>query len=268
MKSGQMLQTLKDVLKNLPDLLRDSSVSWNTVDVTYETPHVERLWIPLGPNRLNLHRIHPCEKALSHGHPWPSAVQIISGQYEMGVAKKFFRKPQATIILTAGSSYEMVDPEGWHYVRPLVGPSLSVMLTGKPWPKDKVHRPGKGQNGPLAESAKAELLNLFRAEFPCPSMVSLSRRPVPSLHMVVAQDWEERERGWGSRPDGKTIHLTKTDCEAYCKEYAKNQDDSYKKDGGVGVPDEYSCPVGNPYNMGVNTEIYEQLKQSKNGIWV
>ena len=39
----------------------------------------------------------------------------------------------ARIILVAGSEYEMTEPNGAHYVRPLNGPSTSLMISGKPW---------------------------------------------------------------------------------------------------------------------------------------
>lgn len=111
---------------------------WSTLDVDYEPPRVERLWKPL-PNedaRIYLHRIHPCEKALFHPHPWPSAVMILSGRYEMGVGfGSGEQEPPvaARTILAAGSCYEMDHPDGWHWVRPIGGPSLSVMITGLPW---------------------------------------------------------------------------------------------------------------------------------------
>ena len=68
----------------LPELLKDEFL-WSTVDVDYETPRVERVWTQVGPMRINLHRIHPCKEALMHPHPWPSAVAVVHGEYEMGV---------------------------------------------------------------------------------------------------------------------------------------------------------------------------------------
>src|SRR5262245_5320802 len=80
---GNLLDTLRRFEQKLPDLLADPA-GWETVDVDYEPPRVERLWRQLEPDvRAFLHRIHPCERALFHPHPWPSAVKIVSGTYEM-----------------------------------------------------------------------------------------------------------------------------------------------------------------------------------------
>lgn len=40
--------------------------------------------------------------------------------------------------------YEMIDPDGWHSVRPINGPCYTVMVTGKPW-----ERPSPKSEGPL-----------------------------------------------------------------------------------------------------------------------
>ena len=63
-------------------------------------------------------------------------MKIVEGSYEMGVSHgKVIPGGEviAKLIMPAGSTYEMTNPEGWHYVRPLGEKSLSVMVTGKPW---------------------------------------------------------------------------------------------------------------------------------------
>jgi len=47
--------------------IMDSVLQWNTLEVLYEAPRVERLWTQLGPNRLSLHRIHPCARLAVFG---------------------------------------------------------------------------------------------------------------------------------------------------------------------------------------------------------
>ena len=121
----------------LPALLAEKS-AWKSVFVDYHPPFVERLWRQVGDYRLYLHRIYPCEKAqaLFHPHPWPSAMRILEGRYEMavGYGQGMSEPPvAATVVMAQGSSYEMVDPDGWHSVRPLDGPTLSLMVTGMPW---------------------------------------------------------------------------------------------------------------------------------------
>ena len=158
--------------KLLPELLEDVSL-WSTVDVDYETPRVERVWTQVGPMRINLHRIHPCKEALMHPHPWPSAVAVVHGEYEMGVgfgpSGEGCPVPPlaARVWMVNGSYYEMDHPDGWHYVRPKVSPSLSLMVTGAPWPSEGRHRPGKGLNKkPLSDKKRDEIMNFFRGEYP------------------------------------------------------------------------------------------------------
>jgi len=184
LKQGDMLAILAHAEMAMGGLggpagrnLLDDPDGWNSLDVDYEPPRVERLWRPFqGDYRLYLHRIYPCEKALFHPHPWPSAVKIMTGSYEMGVG---YREPNkllvgeddgsepppvaTTIILTKGSTYEMINPHGWHWVRPLGGTSYSIMVTGRPWePRHWVPR-ADHKLGPITNQAKADILALFRS---------------------------------------------------------------------------------------------------------
>lgn len=136
---------------------------WSGLHVDYETPHVERLWRDIGGGyRLYLHRIHPCDEALFHPHPWPSVCKIVRGSYEMGVGYGTGNEAPPVAMrqkLGAGSIYEMMDPDGWHYVKPSQ-PSLSIMLTGRPWNR---WSPGPARKLDSLSNAKAqELLQDFR----------------------------------------------------------------------------------------------------------
>jgi hypothetical protein len=138
-----MLDVLKAAEQILPKLLTQPTI-WQGLYVNYHHPYVERLWTQWGENRISLHKIYPCEReaALFHPHPWPQAAKILQGGYEMGVGytkNSDDTPPLATrLFLTEGSAYEMVDPNGWHYVRPLTQPSFSLMVTGKPWQTKEV----------------------------------------------------------------------------------------------------------------------------------
>jgi hypothetical protein len=163
-----MLDLLHRAEAQLPTLLREAGC-WNSIYIDYHPPFVERLWCEIDDGyRLYLHRIHPCarEDALMHPHPWPSAMRIVSGAYEMGVgsSESSVAPPlTCTLILRKGSEYEMVEPHGWHYVRPLVEPSLSVMVTGKPWGRESPK--STKQLGTLSTSVVSEMLSLFQAEY-------------------------------------------------------------------------------------------------------
>lgn len=85
---------------------------------------------------------------------------------------------------------------------------------------------------------------------------------------VVVQNWEESERGWGSRPDGFTVHLTEEDHKAFL---AKHYADERKRNPSGVVPDEYSRPDGEPKKVLAGAKTVEALKIDKKkkgfGIW-
>lgn len=134
-----MLDVLRQVERELPTMLKkEQEGDWNSVYVDYHEPFVERLWRPWKEYRIYLHRIFPCEtsKALFHRHPWPSAMRVLEGKYEMGVGYTKGSEPPrvaAKLILPRFSEYEMTEPHAWHYVRPLAEASVSLMVTGTPW---------------------------------------------------------------------------------------------------------------------------------------
>lgn len=140
---------------------------WESLDVNYEPPRVERLWRQLDDeHRIYLHRIHPIsarDTPLLHPHPWPSIVRIVDGVYEMGIAHDGLPASVA-LRLGAGAIYEMSDPRAWHSVRPILEPSLSVMVTGLPY-REQIydHRPfgRKLDLKPLTDEAKRALFKAF-----------------------------------------------------------------------------------------------------------
>lgn len=159
-----MLDILRRVEEVLPELLLDEA-GWETLFVDYHPPYVERLWRPWFGYRVYLHRIHPCSvaEALFHPHPWPSAMRIVSGTYEMAVGFGEGEKVPPTaarIILSTGSEYEMTHPDGWHYVRPLGRPALSLMVTGTPW--DRSSPKSEKALSPLTTAKRDEILKFFR----------------------------------------------------------------------------------------------------------
>jgi len=174
-----MIELLKEIELKLPELLNDPSV-WKTVDVDYHPPRVERVWTQLGENRLMLHVIHPCEsdKSLYHPHPWPSAMHVLRGKYEMGLAFRTMPKDAERILNAIPSSefleeicklelngdnyYEMLDPKGWHYVSPIKNFCYTVMLIGKPWDSNEgKDLPNPGKLKELSEERKLQILSCF-----------------------------------------------------------------------------------------------------------
>lgn len=73
-------------------------------------------------------------------------------------------------------------------------------------------------------------------------------------HVVIAQDWMEYERGWGSRPDGCSLHLSEMDRKMFISAYWARMPDL--------APDEYSKETGTPYLVVVTNELYLRLVAS------
>ncbi len=162
-----MLDVLARLEAELPALLADDA-RWNSLDINYHPPVVERLWMPWGEYRVSLHRIHPCapSDALFHPHPWPSAMRILDGRYEMAIGYGTgTTAPPIAARIIAGTDvrYEMTDPDAWHYVRPLDRPAMTIMVTGKPWPRPTppVNEPLK----PLDDARRIELMAWFRTRY-------------------------------------------------------------------------------------------------------
>ena len=160
-----MLDVLHEAEKSLPQWLEDPG-SWKSLYIDYEPPFVERLWRTWGEHRVYLHRIHPCNKALFHPHGWPSAMRIVHGIYEMELGWGPGDQPPpvaSTLLLPAGTEYEMIDRDSWHSVRPL-REVLSLMVTGQPWDRwsPRSTHPLRG----LTDLEINSLFDDFRQEYP------------------------------------------------------------------------------------------------------
>ena len=140
-----MIDVLKGIIdKELFDILNRDNSEFSSLDIDYHPPHVERIQTTYGEYRLSFHIIHPCEssEALYHPHAWPSAVHVILGKYEMGIShsldlnadEETLRKNElCKVVVSNGMYYEMLNPHGFHYVRPVTEPVYSIMLIGPKW---------------------------------------------------------------------------------------------------------------------------------------
>lgn len=157
---------------DLLGMISEGQEAWNSLDVDYEPPRVERLWRQVGEDRLYMHFIHPCEKALLHPHQWPSSILIVHGEQEMVVAmpsQGSLSLEDAVVVSTfslrEGSGYEMLNPMAMHSVRPVGGPSLSLMLTAPPFKSqiyDHTEFGKAGGHSQLPVQRKQELLRKFQ----------------------------------------------------------------------------------------------------------
>lgn len=163
-----MLDVMEIIEVELP-LLLESSDDWRTLYINYHPPFVERVFRRWGDYRVYLHRIHPCDsdQALFHPHPWPSAMHIFSGVYEMAIGYGPGTQPPpyaARLVASGDLKYEMTEPDAWHYVRPIGGVAMTLMITGPPWER---WSPGRTEQlSPLDDSARDEILSFFRRRFP------------------------------------------------------------------------------------------------------
>ena len=79
-----------------------------------------------------------------------------------------------------------------------------------------------------------------------------------NLKQIIYVGWEESERGWGTRPDGCSLHLTLNDFKAFEQAYWKRMPKQ--------VPDEYSRPADSPIIVGASPNLYRKIRASKNGV--
>jgi hypothetical protein len=75
-------------------------------------------------------------------------------------------------------------------------------------------------------------------------------------HTVIVQKWTEYERGEGQRPDGYSLHLTKTDLKAFIRSQYKGLPRDH-------VPDYYVRTSGDPYNAEVDEATFKIVRRRK-----
>jgi hypothetical protein len=184
-----MIDKLKQIEeKVLLDLLSKPN-EWKTLFIDYHPPVVERIWAQIGNYRLYLHFIHPCEAkdALFHPHPWPSAMHVLTGEYEMslGYGPGLVEPPKMCTILVenGGMYYDMTDIDGWHSVRPVKTVCATAMLTGKKWNREEIksNEPLK----PMTEERKMLMLQFFSTFY---KKLFQSRRVITNAQ-IQQGDW-------------------------------------------------------------------------------
>lgn len=82
--------------------------------------------------------------------------------------------------------------------------------------------------------------------------------------LVWVQRWEESERGWGTRPDGYTIHKVAGDIPKFVVFLRAKEAQSLKPGE---IPDTYSRPEGLPYLAEVGDTHLAELEKCAFGIW-
>jgi hypothetical protein len=163
-----MLDLLHAAERELPALLA-TALGWRSYRIDYHPPFVDRVMREWRDGKLYLHRIHPCapEEALFHPHPWPSAMRVLEGTYEMTVghgAGEAAPPIAARLIVSGGMEYEMTDRDGWHAVRPIGGPAMTVMVVGPRW--DRLSPHSSKPLLPLSDAEVEAMLAYYRRCYP------------------------------------------------------------------------------------------------------
>jgi hypothetical protein len=78
----------------------------------------------------------------------------------------------------------------------------------------------------------------------------------PAPTTVLCQIWQESERGWGTRPDGYSLHVSQEALIEYVDQYWKRMPDE--------PPDEYSSPAGAPYLVKVDPTTAKAVARTQN----
>lgn len=156
-----MIHVLKTVESILPTLLAEES-AWNGLYADSEKPFLKRLWRQWYQYRINLHHFSECEskEEFPHPHPWKMAVRILRGNYMMGHGfghDLHVPPPLKYRTYAPGDTYEMLEADEWHAIRPLGEQALTIMVSGPPiYKQNQVH-----SNKPSRELTSNERSELF-----------------------------------------------------------------------------------------------------------
>lgn len=140
----------------------DDASRWGSLVIDRRQPHTWRVFAPFGELRICLHRFAPCEagESFAHPHPWPSAMLVLSGVYQMSVAhsadlRSDETSPVLDVVLGPGSQYAMTEPGTWHQVVPRTE-CFSLMINGPRWEQPHRRAPTTSGKG-LTEMSATEL---------------------------------------------------------------------------------------------------------------
>ena len=167
-----MLYELRRVLLSTSfQLLLRQPQRWDSLVINRRKPHTYRIFTNFKDLRVCLHRFDKCDEheAFRHPHPWPGAFRVMQGQYEMKLwlsKDRFDNEPQevSTVIMKAGSSYEITNPLTWHSVVPYEE-TYTIMVNDNPWDKEIAHESVRTTKGKDLDSLSREDLEQHLSKF-------------------------------------------------------------------------------------------------------
>lgn len=114
----------------------------------------------------------------------------------------------------------------------------------------------------LCEECKEVFLNQCGTDYATVKLILVEPKTFVPLKCAYKVHWTEHERGWGTRPDGTTLHIDKKTADRYIEEYwakekARNLD--Y-------VPDYYVSP-SEPILCEVPEDVYAKFETEDSFWW-
>lgn len=107
-------------------------------------------------------------------------------------------------------------------------------------------------------SVKAELKEQYQTDKKVSTQKVITKKP--TTFVLHAIEWEESERGWGTRPDGFSFHRSQEEATKYLKEFFAKQPKE--------VPDEYSRPINSNAKLIEVSEGLHNYVLSKGSVWL
>lgn len=83
----------------------------------------------------------------------------------------------------------------------------------------------------------------------------------PAIFSLYAIEWVEHERGWGSRPDGFSLHRSQEEAAKFVKDFYEKQPKDY-------VPDEYSRPCNEKAKLIQVSESLHDYVVDYGSVWL
>jgi hypothetical protein len=142
-----MLNLLENLYESdeLYDLLSEED-KWDSIVINRAKPVTIRIFRYIDGKRLCLHYFESCspEESFYHAHSWPAAFKILQGSYKLDLGcyasvDDNTSVEVSSLILSAGSSYEMTSPLVCHKISP-IEPTYTVMLNGDNYGQELIHK--------------------------------------------------------------------------------------------------------------------------------
>jgi hypothetical protein len=141
--------------------LADKNFEWDSLEIDYHKPYVNRIWIKYNDWHICLHEILPCERseALIHAHPWEADFKVYEGGYRMDMGFGI-NEPEIMqeMVLPPNSMYSMTDPNAWHCIYPS-STVYSIMVSRTPY-GDKTNPNCKKSDKKLEPMSDSEVQRL------------------------------------------------------------------------------------------------------------